>query len=130
MAVTKFSRQRAAIKDYLMHTTAHPIAETVYSCLQVIHPNISLGTIYRNLNLLVGQGEVIKFATGDGKDRFDANTSPHYHFVCTECSNVSDVFMSSDFISMVTDSAKSEIDGEILGHSTFFFGRCLECKDA
>ena len=102
----------------------------IYSNIRKEFPNISLGTIYRNLNLLVEQGDIIKLATGDGKDRFDANTSPHYHFVCTECSNVSDVFMSSNFISMVTDSAKSEIDGEILGHSTLFFGRCLECKDA
>ncbi len=126
----KYSRQRESIKKYLAHTLEHPTADMIYSNIRKEYPNISLGTIYRNLNLLVGQGEVIKFATGDGKDRFDANTSPHYHFVCTECSNVSDVFMSSDFISMVTDSAKSEIDGEILGHSTFFFGRCLECKDA
>lgn len=125
----KYSRQRESIKKYLANTTDHPTADMIYSSIRTEYPNISLGTIYRNLNLLVEQGEVIKFATGDGKDRFDANTSSHYHFVCTECSNVSDVFMSPEFISMVNDSARAEIDGEILGHSTLFFGKCIKCKN-
>lgn len=125
----KYSRQRESIKKYLANTTEHPTADVVYSNIRKTYPNISLGTIYRNLNLLVEHGEVIKIATGDGKDRFDANTSSHYHFVCTECSNVSDVFMDPYFIKMVNDTVKAEIDGEVLGHKTHFFGKCPQCQN-
>ena len=56
-------------------------------------PNISLGTVYRNLNLLVELGEVQKLTFGDGKDHFDADTSLHYHFVCRSCGAVIDLPM-------------------------------------
>mgnify|MGYP000888987872 CR=1 FL=1 len=52
MAGLKYSKQRASIKDYLMHTTSHPTADTVYLHIKEEFPNISLGTVYRNLNLL------------------------------------------------------------------------------
>ena len=125
----KYSRQRESIKKYLANTIEHPTADIVYNNIRKKYPNISLGTVYRNLNLLVDQGDIIKFSTGDGSDRFDGNTNEHYHFVCTECSEVSDIFMDKDFIDMINSSASSKFSGEILGHSTLFYGLCNKCID-
>ena len=69
MASLKYSRQREAIKDYLSSVTTHPTADTVYMHIKEEFPNISLGTVYRNLNLLADIGEAIKITTPDGGDR-------------------------------------------------------------
>ena len=63
MTALKYSRQRESIKDYLMHTNAHPTADMVYLHVKEQFPNISLGTVYRNLNLLSDMGEIIKIPT-------------------------------------------------------------------
>ena len=63
MATLKYSRQRASIKEYLDHTTEHPTADTVYLHVREEFPRISLGTVYRNLNLLADMGEAIKITT-------------------------------------------------------------------
>ena len=69
MAALKYSRQREAIKHYLASTKEHPTADTVYMHVKKEFPNISLGTVYRNLNLLTDIGEAIKISTPDGGDR-------------------------------------------------------------
>lgn len=81
MATLKYSRQRESIKEYLSSTYEHPTADTVYLNVKQEFPNISLGTVYRNLNLLAEIGEAIKISTPNGGDRFDGRTIPHYHFV-------------------------------------------------
>ena len=91
MASLKYSRQREAIKDYLSSVTTHPTADTVYMHIKEEFPNISLGTVYRNLNLLADIGEAIKITTPDGGDRFDARTNPHYHFYCKCCKRMIDM---------------------------------------
>ena len=63
MAALKYSKQRASIKEYLLHTTAHPTADTVYLHIKEEFPNISLGTVYRNLNLLADIGEALRIPT-------------------------------------------------------------------
>lgn len=70
MATLKYSRQRESIKDYLNSTTEHPTADTVYLNVRKEFPNISLGTVYRNLNLLAEIGDAIKIPTPNGGDRF------------------------------------------------------------
>lgn len=80
MATLKYSRQREAIKEYLSHTKEHPTADTIYMRIREIYPNISLGTIYRNLSLLVEKGEIIRINGIDGSDHYDGNTQKHYHF--------------------------------------------------
>ena len=91
MASLKYSRQRESIKEFLMTRTDHPTADTVYHQLRKIYPNISLGTIYRNLALLADIGEIQKICTGDGADRFDGQIRPHYHVICTRCHQVMDL---------------------------------------
>ena len=78
----KYSRQREVIKENLMHREDHPTADMVYMDVRETFPNISLGTVYRNLQLLTDLGEIQKLNIGDGVDHFDAKTFPHYHFIC------------------------------------------------
>ena len=125
MASLKYSRQREAIKDYLSSVTTHPTADTVYMHIKEEFPNISLGTVYRNLNLLVELGEIQKLTCGDGKDHFDADTSPHYHFVCHSCGAVQDLAMSP--LSNLNDMANAVTDGKIDSHTVYFYGTCGAC---
>ncbi len=123
----KYSRQRESIKDYLMHTTAHPTADMVYQHVRQSYPKVSLGTVYRNLNLLVELGEIIKLDCGDGFDRFDGDVAPHYHVVCTSCNSVEDLKMESiDHINTIANAAYS---GMITGHHTIFYGICEVCNN-
>ena len=92
MAKLNYSRQREAILDFLCHTTSHPTAEEVYMYIRDIYPNISLGTVYRNLALLVEHGQALKIQ-GEDCDHFDGNTRLHYHFLCDSCHHVYDVEM-------------------------------------
>ena len=95
MAAIKHSRQREMIKAFLKSRKDHPTADIVYMNVRQQNPNISLGTVYRNLTLLADMGEIRRLRVGDGVDHFDADTSPHYHFVCTECGAVIDLEMDS-----------------------------------
>lgn len=126
MAGTKFSRQREAILDYLMSTTAHPTADVVYANVKIKYPNVSLGTVYRNLNLLAEEGEILRLSCGDGSDRFDGNPKPHYHFLCNSCKQVSDLKMDS--LEHINTLAAVGFEGTIEGHTVLFYGKCPKCS--
>lgn len=121
----KYSRQRQVIKDFLMARRDHPTADTVYMNVRNEYPSISLGTVYRNLSLLADLGEIQRLRFNDGVDHFDADTSPHYHFVCTECGSIID--LKTDGLDHILDTAGSSFDGEIQGHVTYFHGVCGKC---
>ena len=127
MAVLKHSKQRDSIKAYLASTTAHPTADTVYLHVREEFPHISLGTVYRNLNLLADIGEAIKITTPDGADRFDGNTEPHYHVLCTKCGSVIDLEMES--LTSINKIAEDHFPGTIESHTALFFGVCENCLD-
>ena len=122
----RFSKQRELIFDYLKNTTAHPTAETVYNDLKAESPQLSLATVYRNLHLLVEMGKAVKLDTGENVDRFDANTNNHYHFVCTCCHKVSDIFdgilPDESIKAIVGDGFSAE------GHKLFIYGKCNLCN--
>lgn len=88
---SKNFRKRNAILEYLRRTTAHPSAETIFSDLKAQIPDLSMGTVYRNLNLFKQQGMAVSVATVKGIERFDANTEPHVHFICDSCDAVIDL---------------------------------------
>lgn len=125
MATLKYSKQREAIKDFILHTTSHPTADTVYLTVRDKFPNISLGTVYRNLNLLAELGEAIKITTAYGGDRFDGNTMPHYHICCTHCGQVYDLDMPPQ--DAIDDAARQIWPGTIENHETMFYGTCEHC---
>ena len=122
----KYSRQREGIKTFLAGRYDHPTAETVYLGIKEEFPNISLGTVYRNLSLLSDIGEIQKLSTGIGPDRFDGNAAPHYHFICKHCGSVLD--LSVDGLDHINVLANQGFDGEIEGHITYFYGKCADCK--
>lgn len=125
MKTQKFSRQREAIKDYLMQCKNHPTADTIYANIRNEIPNISLGTVYRNLNLLVQNSEVIKLSSKDGKDRYDANLEDHYHFICDKCGCIEDVFVEN-LIDVETVS-KFNNNFKISSYEINFMGICEKC---
>lgn len=123
--VRKYSRQRESIKQFLMGRTDHPTADTIYTCLREEYPNISLGTVYRNLTLLTELGEITKISTGEGPDRFDGNTLRHHHLICCKCRHVYDLKMEN--IDSVMDAAARYCDGEIANYRINFYGTCGSC---
>ena len=126
----KYSRQRAAILSFLQSRKDHPTAETVYSSVKEAFPNISLGTVYRNLNQLAEAGMIAKHSFGVlGIDHFDYNTSPHYHFVCKCCYAVIDLPIEHSDFAAINAEASEGFDGMRQEHRLYFCGICKNCLD-
>lgn len=123
----KYSRQREAIKGCLAGRGDHPTADMVYVEVRRNYPNISLGTVYRNLTLLAEQGDISRVNVGDGVDHFDPRTGPHMHFICSECGCVMDLDLPRE--TSLNESASEVFDGEITGSVTYFYGKCSSCCD-
>ncbi len=88
---TRKTRQRQVVLETLKETTAHPTADELYEEVREKMPRVSLGTVYRNLEILSTCGEIIKLDLGEGKKRFDARMDPHHHFRCTQCGRIYDL---------------------------------------
>ena len=127
MAGLKYSRQRESIKEFLMIRKDHPTADVVYDNMKIIYPNISLGTVYRNLSLLEEIGEIIKISTGVGPDHYDYNTAPHYHFICRGCGRVMDIDL--DFADDLMTQVQESTDLAIESCSVSFTGLCPDCEN-
>ena len=126
MASTKYFRKRDAILTYLQGTTAHPSAEMVYADLKQQIPDLSLGTVYRNLNLFKEQGMAISVGTVKGVERFDGNTRPHVHFFCTDCGAVLDL-PQMEVPQQLVSTAADQIGGTVDQCQMTFTGRCRDC---
>lgn len=87
----RFSKKRERIYGYLCSTGEHPTAEMVYEELKGEIPDLSLGTVYRNLKVMEGEGKIRRVATVQNAERYDARCDEHVHFVCTGCGCVKDV---------------------------------------
>lgn len=124
----KRSRQREAIIAFLKIRKDHPTADIVYQEIRQDIPNISLGTVYRNLSLLADRGEILRLSCDGKVDRFDADITPHYHFICKDCGCVKDITIPYD--KTIDTLANNNFDGIITNHSLLFEGYCTDCKDA
>lgn len=120
----RFSKQRITVLNELSKLTTHPTADEIYEITKKTIPNISLGTVYRNLNNLCEEGAVLKF-TIDGKEHFDANINPHIHLCCENCGEISDVF--SEF-SAYTDELLNNKSFRI--NNIIISGICKNCHRA
>lgn len=127
MNTSKYSRQRDAILEVLKGTKIHPTADWVYSEVKKVIPNISLGTVYRNLSRLSDENMIVKLMLGTSVEHFDGNPKPHYHVMCTECGAIDDI--EAKPLQELDKWAAKLFDGEIHKHSVVFFGRCAECKN-
>ena len=125
---TKHFRNRDAILTYLRSTTTHPSAEMVFTQLKPEIPDLSMGTVYRNLNLFKAQGLAVSVATVKGVERFDGNTNPHVHFICSECDAVIDL-MDMQVPETLKAVAETSCGGQVGSCQLSFTGICQNCLD-
>jgi Fur family transcriptional regulator, ferric uptake regulator len=120
--------QRRVILEQLRATTKHPTADELYTSVRQRVPSISLGTVYRNLELLAQQGFVRKIEVGGTQRRYDADTSLHYHVRCLVCVKVDDVWI--DPRRDLERECASATHYDIGWHHVEFAGVCPECAAA
>ncbi len=109
----------------MRRTTSHPSVDWIYEEVRREIPNISLGTIYRNLNMLKAEGAIIELSFGGAPTRYDGNCQPHYHFRCIKCGRVCDI---DGQVNGDLDKRVAEDSGlEVLGHRLEFYGFCQDC---
>ena len=125
MEARKYSKKRQAILEALRNTKEHPSAEMLYAKLKPEYPDLSLGTVYRNLAMFVRDGDAVSVGTVAGQERYDADTRPHAHFICSSCGSVLDV--CSPCLSALDKAVEQETGGEVIGHSLSFSGLCSGC---
>ena len=125
---TKHFRKRDAILHYLQSVTDHPSAEKVFTQLKAQIPDLSMGTVYRNLNLFKQQGLAVSVATIKGVERFDGNTDPHVHFICQDCDAVIDL-MEMQIPESLMNVAESSSGGHVTECNLCFTGLCHDCVE-
>lgn len=127
MAVsTKNFKKRNAILSYLRETTDHPSAEMIFNHLKPEIPDLSIGTVYRNLTVFRQQGVATCVATVGGVERFDGNVNEHVHFICNECGSVNDLHELAAPEALKT-AAEECIGGRVDACQLSFTGVCKEC---
>lgn len=122
----RHSEKREAILSALRMTSAHPSAEWIYLQLKPRFPNISLGTVYRNLSQFKEQGLIQSVATVKGVERFDANVTPHVHFICRQCGSVTDLPHMRVAPELCRDAAR-ESGARVEQCWLTFYGDCNTC---
>lgn len=120
----RYSRQRELIYEALKGSDQHPTAEMLYHQLKPENPSLSLGTIYRNLNLLTEEGRITRMPFP--VERYDADIRPHSHFRCDRCGSVFDLALPYD--TGLDERALQISEHQIAGHQMFFHGVCAHCK--
>lgn len=106
----------------------HPTAEDVYASIVAIHPSVSKATVYRNLGVLVDQGEINRFSTGESFVRYDFNTTAHYHTCCRKCGGVEDIVPPQEHDFSQMEALVSESGFLIEKSELVFYGVCKECR--
>lgn len=121
-----YSRQRELIEQTVKENSIHPTADDVYTILKPENPTLSLGTVYRNLNLLLKSGVIKKLSMSNGSDRFDADLSEHYHVICNKCSKIFDIHLSlgSEFDRKI----KEKTGVFATSHQLIISGVCEDCR--
>ncbi|MGL5558398.1 MAG: Fur family transcriptional regulator [Paraclostridium dentum] len=122
----KFSKQRELILNAVKDNTVHPTADFIYDYLKKDNPNLSLGTVYRNLSQLVNHGYIQKVSMPGLPDRFDANVIEHNHIICDVCGNIQDIH--SDILKNIPSAISNELDIEITSCTVILHGICKNCK--
>ena len=123
---TRYSKKREAILTAIRGTRCHPSAEWVYQSLKPEHPDLSLGTVYRNLIFFQQRGEIQSVGVVKGQERFDGETRPHSHFICNSCGAVSD--LEGIQVDTGLDQTVSRQYGfAVERHELTFYGRCPKC---
>jgi Fur family ferric uptake transcriptional regulator len=123
----RMTRQRKVILEELRKVNTHPSADEVYEMVRKHLPHISLGTVYRNLEILSETGDIQKLEPGSSLKRFDGNPDDHYHIRCIRCNRLVDVHV--DIRIDFNHELKKATDFKILGHKLEFYGLCPKCSE-
>jgi len=125
---TRLTRQRKIILETIQQAGFHPTADWIYQKVREQLPHISLGTVYRNLNVLKDEGKILELKYGKNLRRFDALTENHYHFTCEVCHKIYDldVALNKDMEQKVA----AQTGFHISYHRAEFYGICSDCKNA
>ena len=125
---SKHFRKRDAILAYLRQTDEHPSAEAVYAGLKTVMPDVSLGTVYRNLALFKEQGLIQSLGSVRGVERFDGNIEPHVHFICNDCGKVTDLHQMQ-VPGELTETATKLAGARVTQCQLTFRGQCGACGE-
>ena len=121
-----YSRQRELIYNAVVDNPIHPTAEMVYDIVRKENPRISLGTVYRNLQRFAERGELARLSFPDKPDRYDGCTRKHYHGMCTECGNISDIFLS--YLEDIDKTVSLQAGIKVISHNILFSIICPDCQ--
>ncbi len=126
--VRKFSRKREAILSAIRSTDTHPSADWICAKLRPEYPDLSLGTVYRNIAMFLEDGEIVSVGVVNGEERFDGITAPHSHFICNKCGKIIDVRMAG--LDDKMDEAVGDACGvKVFRHELTFRGFCGDCGE-
>ena len=119
----KYSRQRELILETVQRSDDHPTADTIYTRVRAQDPKVSLGTVYRNLNLLCDNGQLLKVPIPGASDRFDHTLPWHSHLYCTVCGNVTDAEVDEKQVMKLVKNQK----GHVQDCAVVLIGVCEAC---
>ncbi len=125
--IRRDTRQRKAILTVLRNTRSHPTADQIYDEVRQEMPNISKGTVYRNLQVLRDERAIIELKLNGTLSRYEVKQESHYHFRCEKCGRVSDVDVPVD--KDLDHEAENRTGLKISSHQLEFRGLCKECQN-
>jgi Fe2+ or Zn2+ uptake regulation protein len=123
---TRSTRQRQAVLDAFADEQVHLAADEVYQLVKSTQPNISLGTVYRNLDLLTRQGMLNRFILADGTRKYERASSHHHHLVCMDCGNTQNI--PGCPMNSKIQGYSNENQFQVVRHSFEVYGYCSECS--
>ncbi|NLY73819.1 MAG: transcriptional repressor [Firmicutes bacterium] len=124
----RFSVQKKMIKESLKRLD-HPTAAQVYEEIRKVYPQISLGTVYRNLNIMVEDGEIMRLPFSGAPDHFDQNPEEHYHIVCSRCGRIFDTDgIPHELLAELDEAVQACAGVEVQSRILIFYGICAACK--
>ncbi len=119
----RYSRQRELITEIIKGRKDHPTADMIYESARELEPNISLGTVYRNLKLLSDEQVIITLETVDKKLHYDGDISRHSHFICENCGKIIDLFKPAE-----TPRELKKMGLKVSGEKCIYYGQCNDCN--
>jgi Fur family transcriptional regulator, ferric uptake regulator len=131
MSVTsmqRMTRQRQLILETLQGLRTHPTVDEVYTLVRDKMPRISLGTVYRNLDILFRSGKALRLERVGNQSRYDGDTTEHWHIRCVRCGRVDDIFRQH--IEIRHEQVTEETGYRVIGHSLEYEGVCPICQQA
>lgn len=124
----RYSVQKRMIRETLKRLD-HPTAAQVYEEIWKVYPQISLGTVYRNLNIMAEEGEILRLPFSGAPDHFDQNPEEHYHIVCSRCGRIFDTDgIPRELLAELDDAVQACTGVEVQSRNMIFYGICVACK--